>query len=330
MLKSKMKLLVRQSCPPFLWSSLQRLRRSIKSRFGGTERERYRVVTSLQELDREMLHCEEQMQVSSDAFRSALTSFRFDAGSLSFPSDPDSREYRQAQMELYSRISGRKSYSPYQDEVTPGDLSSYITTPFPYSTYSHNTVSEQLIAVGNLIQVMGLKPAGSILEFGPGWGLSTLELVQMGYRVTAVDVCEMFVELIRERTRRLEQKVSLACSDMLEYRPDQQFDRVLFYECFHHCSDHQRMIRNLDQMVSPGGAVVFAGEPILDDFHAPWGVRLDGMSAWSIRKFGWLELGFRTDYFRRLLRRHGWSLESFQSKDLPWFKVFLSRRLRDS
>ena len=205
-------------------------------------------------------------------------------------------------MELYSRISGRKSYSPYQDEVTPGDLSSYITTPFPYSTYSHNTVSEQLIAVGNLIQVMGLKPAGSILEFGPGWGLSTLELVQMGYRVTAVDVCEMFVELIRERTRRLEQKVSLACSDMLEYRPDQQFDRVLFYECFHHCSDHQRMIRNLDQMVSPGGAVVFAGEPILDDFHAPWGVRLDGMSAWSIRKFGWLELGFRTDYFRRLLR----------------------------
>jgi hypothetical protein len=37
-----------------------------------------------------------------------------------------------------------------------------------------------------------------------------------------------------------------------------------------------------------------AAEPITDDFGEPWGLRLDGMSAWSIRKHGWLELGFQT------------------------------------
>ena len=58
-----------------------------------------------------------------------------------------------------------------------------------------------------------------------------------------------------------------------------------------------------DRYVLALGAIVFAAEPIIDDFYCPWGVRLDGQSAWSIRKFGWLELGFRTDYFRKTLDR---------------------------
>src|SRR5262249_59834888 len=108
--------------------------------------------------------------------------------------------------------------------------------------------------------------------------------------------------------------------------PAEKFDRVLFYESFHHCHDHAAMIARLDGLVADGGAVVFAGEPITDDFPMPWGVRLDGHSLWAVRLRGWLELGFRTDYFLGLLDRHGWRAERSASRDVQVHSVIVARR----
>ena len=36
------------------------------------------------------------------------------------------------------------------------------------------------------------------------------------------------------------------------------------------------------------------------------GMRLDGSALWAIRKNGWMELGFREDYFAQALLRSGW------------------------
>jgi hypothetical protein len=100
----------------------------------------------------------------------------------------------------------------------------------------------------------------------------------------------------------------------------------VFYECFHHCADPVRMVARLDALVAPGGSVLFAGEPIEDGFPQPWGLRLDGLSAWSIRKFGWLELGFQSEYFVSLLARHGWAVRRLESRDVAWQRVFVARR----
>ena len=47
---------------------------------------------------------------------------------------------------------------------------------------------------------------------------------------------------------------------------DRKFDAVLFFESFHHCSNPQALIAALDQVIAPGGRVIFAGEPIMDGF----------------------------------------------------------------
>lgn len=73
---------------------------------------------------------------------------------------------------------------------------------------------------------------------------------------------------------------------------------AVFFECFHHCDDHRRLLRALHRAVQPGGCVVFAAEPIAPDYPVPWGVRMDGEALWAIHNFGWLELGFRDDYLR--------------------------------
>jgi hypothetical protein len=319
------KQLIKQWCPPALWNALRSgARRCLARSRGGP-----RVLRTVEDLDREIARADQAAQVSDDELRRTFLEFRF-ACPGNLPPDPSAPEYREAQLALYRLLAGRDSYVAETGEVSTFDLAAGIECPFPYATRSSTTVGEQLMAIGFLVRALQLRPGDRILEFGPGWGKSTLEFAQMGYPVTAVDINPLFLDLIRARAARLRLDVSLLRSDMLSCQPASRFERVVFYESFHHCSDHVRMIARLDSLVARGGAVLFAGEPIEDDFPMPWGIRLDGMSVYSIRKHGWLELGFRTDYFLNVLARHGWVAERLQSLDVPWGKVFVARRASEA
>lgn len=35
----------------------------------------------------------------------------------------------------------------------------------------------------------------------------------------------------------------------------EQLDAALFFECFHHCSDHTRLLRGLHSVVKPTGTL---------------------------------------------------------------------------
>lgn len=50
---------------------------------------------------------------------------------------------------------------------------------------------------------------------------------------------------------------------------------------FHHCGEHLRLL---------------------------WGVRTNGSSLWGIRRFKWMELGFKESYFYRTLLKLGWKV----------------------
>ena len=76
------------------------------------------------------------------------------------------------------------------------------------------------------------------------------------------------------------------------------------------------MLRRLHDIVRPGGAVLFAAEPV-QRLDYPWGPRLDGLSVWSSRTYGWLELGFDAAYFDAALARTGWSGRRVRLGDRP-------------
>src|SRR5262249_46623937 len=149
-------------------------------------------------LDAELQRVEEAFRRSNDEGMAAVGSFEL-ALDATLPADPFSPEYREAQLQLYRRVSRRGAYST-EHERSEFDLPSAIREPFPYSTRSTATVGDQLIAIGYLVHHLGISPPAEIVEFGPGWGNTTCALAQMGFRVTAVDVDPQFVELIRART----------------------------------------------------------------------------------------------------------------------------------
>jgi 2-polyprenyl-3-methyl-5-hydroxy-6-metoxy-1,4-benzoquinol methylase len=183
------------------------------------------------------------------------------------------------------------------------------------------------MALGYIIRTMALPAGASVLDLGPGWGNTTIALARMGYKVTAIDIDPTFVDLIRARANKLSLDIDVRCGEYLEVdQLKHRYDAVLFFESFHHCSDHRELLKRLPQVIEPGGRLFFAAEPIDDSFSMPWGLRLDGESLWAIRRNGWLELGFQESYFLRTLHHLGWLCTKHVNSATHLGVIFEARR----
>ncbi len=343
-----MEIIFSQSLRGFLWSSARsvwqvlpypvrrsRLIRGLKARILSNHNvqlvgapvssgSNFRYVSSLSELDEILQELDAAAAISDDELRRVFTTFAMKFP-LDLPKDPYSKDYADRQFELYKYLHG-ESYDT-SNEVSVFDVQAAADRPFPFYTESSQTVGNHLIAIGYLIRTLNLPPKSSILEFGSGWGNTTVWLARMGYKVTAVDIEKRFVELVTERGRRKQLNIEVIQGDFqLVHHVQRKWDAVLFFECFHHCADHRSLIEGLDKVILPGGKIIFAAEPITDDFPIPWGFRLDGESLWAIRRLGWCELGFQESYFRDLMAGNGWRLSKHVCPETPWGVVFVATR----
>lgn len=267
--------------------------------------------------------------------RSADEGIRFLAGfDLEIPSDrpedPFSKEYREWVWSLYRAIARREDYEVGY-EISPFDLDKARRRPYPYETQSPHIVGDQLIARGFILKALGLHPPARVVEFGCGWGSLTIDMALMGLDVTGVEVDPNFCTLVKERYGDGD-GLTIVQADMLDFAPPSdpgdRFDAAVFFESFHHCSDHLAMLDRLHDLVKPDGIVIFAAEPI-NAYDYPWGPRLDGQSLWSTRVYGWLELGFDREYFAGALKRSGWSGNRLRSRSLsPLTDVIVARCTR--
>jgi 2-polyprenyl-3-methyl-5-hydroxy-6-metoxy-1,4-benzoquinol methylase len=301
-----------------------RLRRDVDRLQGHPARPEQRVVHTLDEIDEMFAELDVAATQSDDALRQGFRTFRLDID-YSLPDDPYSQQYREAVLDMYEWLRGE----PYTvaNEETPFDDAAAVYAPFPYSTQSAATVGDHLMAIGHIIRRFELPPGSRVLEFGAGWGNTTLALAQMGHKVTAIDISPRLTDLINARAKQIRVDVETVVGDFsLVHQLEGQFDGVLFFESFHHCADHLDLIAGLDRVVAPNGRVMFAAEPIVSSFPVPWGLRLDGESLWAIRRHGWLELGFRRSYFEQALDRYGWKADWASLPQTPWGEIFLATR----
>ncbi|MGD9617875.1 MAG: class I SAM-dependent methyltransferase [Alphaproteobacteria bacterium] len=285
------------------------------------EGSRPEIVRTLEELDEKIGECDRAG--SDDALRECFGTFRMEPPS-GMPGDPFSEEYRRFQLDLYRRIAG-KPYSVANEE-TVFDIAASVQRPFPFSTGSAGTVADSLISTGFILRTMKLDPGSRVLELGSGWGTMTVVLAMLGHSVTALDVEKRFCELVRRRAAHDALAVEIVNADFSWIEStDRTFDAVLFTSSFHHADDHLRLMRSLHRVLIPTGCVFFASEPIDADLSYPWGLRLDGQSLWSIRKHGWLELGFHEGYFAEALRRTGWFARKHAAVEPNWLTVWEAR-----
>ena len=279
---------------------------------------------SAHELDEFIMECRNAASQSDTALRSVFQNYRMEYQSVD-RIDPFSDEYRKRQFDIYSLIA-RKDYSTMNEE-TVFDTEKAVHKPFPYLTENTTTAGNHFVAIGHLLKSMNLAEKSSIVEFGPGWGNTSLILAQLGYQLTVIDIEARFCELIQKRAKQINVPIEVINDNFFwAEKTERKFDTVVFFESFHHCHDHIRLLKALQNIVSDQGQVIFAAEPILPDFPIPWGIRLDGESLWAIRNAGWMELGYQEDYFRAALKKTGWRGQKYICHDPNWATVWVAKR----
>lgn len=229
--------------------------------------------------------------------------------------DPFGTEYRTGVVGIYHRIAGRASYDAAQQELSGmGHVSDIWRMSSPFSFQSTKFVGEFLTSWGAIFDALDLRAGGSVLEYGPGSGQSLLMLARTGVKTFGVDIDASSLELLRRQSDTMGLGVSLEQAEFGEGFAGQRFDRILFFEAFHHALHFDDLLLKLhDRLSNADGRIVFCGEPIVpiadDCVPFPWGPRMDALSVLCMRRYGWMELGFQHDFFVRSLMRNGWVVE---------------------
>lgn len=209
--------------------------------------------------------------------------------------DPFGQAYFDQQIALYREISGR-GLDQTVNEHTVFDREAHLMARNPYNHGEPGVLANQLLQLTMAMRLANPRRGARMVDMGCGWGLSSELGAYLGLEVEAVDINPDFVELVRSRSERYQYNIKAVEAAFDDYVPDAPVDLVLFYECLHHAVEPWTLLQRLAQRLSSGGKIIACGEPINNFWWPNWGLRLDPMSIYCIRKHGWFESGWSREF----------------------------------
>ena len=239
--------------------------------------------------------------------------------------DPFSEAYVSQQIRLYEELSGRY-YDTQRDEMTSLDVPRHVTAPNPYNHPDPAVLAVHLQRLSRAMRYAAPVRGETLLDMGCGWGLSSEVAAYLGLHVRAVDINPDFVRLVRERAERGQRSITVVQSTFETYAPPEPADMALFYECLHHAIRPWSVVERIADNLKDEGRIVLAGEPINDYWWPNWGMRLDAMSVYCIRKFGWFESGWSLRFILQVLHRAGFVPRVHASDDAEIGYVVVGRK----
>lgn len=228
--------------------------------------------------------------------------------------DPFSDAYVDQQLGLYREISGR-DFDQVQNEQAAIDPAALIAAVNPYDHPDPSELSLHVERLSRALRLARPRRGARLLDMGCGWGLSSEVAAYAGLTVTAVDINPHFVALVNGRAERLGHAISATTGTFDSYVPAHAVDVILFYECLHHALRPWTVLERLAPWLVSDGCVALAGEPINTVWWRHWGLRLDALSIYCIRKFGWFESGWSLDFMRQVFASCGLILEVVEDPD---------------
>ncbi|MES2999067.1 MAG: class I SAM-dependent methyltransferase [Pseudomonadota bacterium] len=235
--------------------------------------------------------------------QSLWAGFRYEPAIQVGAASPDSAEYFAQMMKLYEEISGR-TLDQKTTEMTRLDVDWLVGKESPLAGVMPKDRALHYLRLARAVRAADLPKGARVLDMGCGWGMSSELLAQLGCEVHAVDINPLFVDLVARRARRLDLKIEVEVCAFDDFRAQAgSYDAILFYECLHHAVRPLELLSRLSGYLKPAGKLLLAGEPIQADYWPAWGLRLDALSVYCIRKFGWFESGWSQPYLMSLIAR---------------------------
>jgi 2-polyprenyl-3-methyl-5-hydroxy-6-metoxy-1,4-benzoquinol methylase len=233
--------------------------------------------------------------------------------------DPFSDAYKDEVVRIYLDLRGNQdeAYEALRDESAPMGLPQNIFSDVvPWHFKRPEMISEFLYSWGHIFELLDLPDdrTSTVLEYGAGTGQILLMLARLGVEAFGVDINPDAIALIRAQADAMGLQIHTEQANFGEGFEGKTFDRIIFYEAFHHAIDFMPLLHRLRQRLNPDGRLILCGEPIVEHETASipykWGPRLDGLSAFCIKRYGWMELGFTRDFIFEAMDRTGWHIQA--------------------
>lgn len=236
--------------------------------------------------------------------------------------DPYGEAYVAQQIALYRELSGRE-LDQQSNEHTALDFETYLNAINPYNHPQPSVLGMHMARIASVLSLADIPRDAHVLDMGPGWGLTSELFAYSGLKVTGLDINNDFVNLINARARKSGLPIRAIQSTFEEIPGDECYDAVAFYECLHHAVRPWVVIEKCVERLKPGGRIMLAGEPINSYWWKHWGMRLDPISVYCIRKFGWFESGWSLEFMTDCLTRHGLNVRSecLDQRSIGWIIV---------
>jgi 2-polyprenyl-3-methyl-5-hydroxy-6-metoxy-1,4-benzoquinol methylase len=237
--------------------------------------------------------------------------------------DPTSTDYKVQQHTLWKAITGvDRDYIPDLDEQTLGqNLVDAVRYPgWHYADTNDASIldeSQHIIAAGLIMMNSGIRKGQWVLEYGAGFGKTSVTMARLGANVDTVDISDYYCDAIKQQADFYNAPLTSFKGEFgWNPRGDQQYDLILFYECFHHCVEFKTIIPMLKQHLTPTGKIIIAGEPIVktanNDIPYDWGFRLNAENLCIMRYRRWFELGFTESFIDKTFTQAGFTVTKME------------------
>jgi len=147
---------------------------------------------------------------------------------------------------------------------------SYLTSDFEDNCSRFHTSSE-FTEVLRLIREL-MPAAQTVLDIPAGNGIASYAFAKSAFKVTAIEpdpsasVGRGAIEYLREKERLTNIEIVDAYGENLPF-PDEAFDVVYVRQGLHHAHDLRKMVSEAVRVTKPGGLIIAAREPVVDDYE---------------------------------------------------------------
>ena len=205
--------------------------------------------------------------------------------------------------ERINRIAALANVSAYDPEATRKyiDGAPHIKHASLRALYANSVVQVYDAAKGHTA-------VPSVLDLGAGQGSVTLPFLELGARVTAVDISSSQLTVLQSRLRAFGDRLEVRCEDIAETLKDKHanYDIIVANSFLHHIPDYIGMIAEAITLLAPWGQFFSFQDPLRYDSIGKPTLMFSTLAyfSWRVLK-GDVLGGFR----RRLRRRRGIYLE---------------------